>query len=134
MPLRSAIDDFVHVTLGAVSGTWRRFVTVAFLKRGRESYHHWGLERTHGKDSARDAMQSAHQEVFLDLLRTPIQEVDEQQMVDPDPEADSRKLLPEAIELAPSDPGGGSKAHLRWLLRCLSFLRQNESKSRHPGA
>lgn len=134
MPLRSAIDDFVHVTLGSMSGAWRRFVLIALLKRGREDYHHWGLERTHGRDSAREAMQSAHQDVFLELLRTPIAEVAEQDAAEMDPEVDPQRLLAEASALAPSDPKGGSKAHLRWILRCLSFLRQNQPKPRNPGA
>lgn len=134
MPLRSAIDDFVHVTLGAIPGAWRRFVLIALLKRGRKDYHHWGLERTHGRDAAREAMVSAHQDAFLELLRTPIAEVAEQDAGETDPEADPRRLLPETSALAPSDPKGGSKAHLRWILRCLSFLRQNQSKPRNPGA
>ena len=134
MPLRSAIDDFVHATLGAVSGAWRRFVLIALLKRGREDYHHWGLERTHGGESARKAMQSAHRDVFLELLRTPIAEVAVQDAGEMDPEVDPQQLLPEATQLAPSDPGGGSKAHLRWIVRCLSFLRQNQPKPRNPGA
>ncbi len=134
MPLRSAIDDFVHVTLGAVSGVWRRFVLIALLKRGRENYHHWGLERTHGTDSARESMQSAHQDVFLELLRTPIAEIAEQDAGEMDPEVDPQRLLTEASALAPSDPMGGSKAHLRWIIRCLSFLRQNQPKPRNPGA
>jgi len=101
MPLRSAVEDFVQVTLGAVSGVWQRFVVVASLKRSRPEYHHWGLERTHGKDAAQKAMQSAHQDVFLELLRTPISEVAQQSSEETDPEADPQRLLPEATALAP---------------------------------
>lgn len=126
MPLRSAVDDFVHVTVASVSGAWHRFVLVAQLKRGGEDYHHWGLERTHGKAPAQEAMRTAHKDVFIDLLRTPIPDLDGEISRESDPESDPRTLLPEAPALAPSDPGGGSKAHLRWLVRCLSYLRQNQ--------
>lgn len=74
MNLLSAAEDISIRTLGAVPGTLRRLAYLAELRDDNGVYRHWGLERTFGEE-AETALEEAHEESLIEVLRTPIPEL-----------------------------------------------------------
>lgn len=72
MTLKSALQDVKETTLAAVSGSLGKLAYLASLRRGQDSYQHWGLSLLHGAESSDRAMKTAHTEVVADVLRTPL--------------------------------------------------------------
>jgi hypothetical protein len=101
MKILSALEDFMLHTIAAVPGTWNRLRFTAGLRGRSGEYEHWGMTRTYGADAAQQAMRSAHQEVFLEVLRTPLSELFEELHGPGSEEIDaalSRALAPEGVD------------------------------------
>src|SRR3954469_11148666 len=76
---KSAFEDFLRLTLQAVSGYWQKMLYLTSLRReGKSSeYEHWGLARRYGKQASSDAVKAAHSDVFLGVLRSPLRTLEE---------------------------------------------------------
>lgn len=123
MRLRSAYEDFFQRTLGALPGWWRKLTYVAGLRNAKGEYSHWGLSRTHGDDQAGRAMEKAHREVFLQVLRTPLRDLEQElKSHEEEGQGDAAGLEQAPEKLAPADPGGGSARHLSSIVSALSAL------------
>jgi hypothetical protein len=72
MTLKSALQDVKETTLVAVSGLLGKLAYLASLRRGQDTYQHWGLSLMHGPESSERAMKTAHAEVVADVLRAPL--------------------------------------------------------------
>jgi hypothetical protein len=72
MTLKSALQDVKETTLAAVSGLLAKLAYLASLRRGQDSYQHWGMCLVHGAESSDRAMKTAHAEVVADVLRAPL--------------------------------------------------------------
>src|SRR3954447_12563030 len=125
--INSAADDFSRVTLGAIPGTLGKLLYVAGLRQTNGTYVHWGLTRTHGEQSADQAIGEAHSHLFLSLLRTPVRKVWEetgnlaeeqnsnvQEYVD--------RLMQKGDLLIPADLSGGGRHHFNSVLLALCCL------------
>lgn len=73
--LESPNEDFSKTTLGAISGTLGKLLYVSGLRQRNGEYFHWGMSRIYGEASANLAIGEAHTDLFLTMLRTPIQEL-----------------------------------------------------------
>ncbi len=139
MTLFSAFEDFVLRTLGALPATWSKLVYVAGLRAKEGGYKHWGMERTHGVEAARQALPHAHRELFLEVLRTPTavlledarrSAAEQQQPAD----AFVADLNVRRDQLVPRDPGGGSREHFSLVLGALSSLLRGRRPASRPDA
>ena len=72
MTLKSALQDVKETTLAAVSGLLGKLAYLASLRRGQESYQHWGMSLVHGTESSDRAMKTVHTEIVADVLRAPL--------------------------------------------------------------
>jgi hypothetical protein len=121
MKFLSASQDFER-SLGALAQLMQRLQYVSQL-REPEGYEHWGLIKCHGKAAAQTAMRSAHEKLFLELLRTPIRELA------------GEPLEESSIDLqAPENVAGGSKRHFRSIMMILRYLSQAARDQAHPAA
>ena len=75
MKISCAEEDFRVNTLGKMSGCLTKAEYVAGLLDESGSLAHWGMERTHGVESAQAAMKSAYDEQMQNLLRTSLREL-----------------------------------------------------------
>src|SRR5215472_9336822 len=75
MTLLSAYEDFVGRTLGAFRSAWEKLRYISSLREGSRRYRHWGMEKTYGDGDAEQAIQRAHTEVALSVLRRPIRQL-----------------------------------------------------------
>jgi hypothetical protein len=69
-----AYDDLWQRTLGKISGDLNRLIYLASTRdynSGR--YHHAGLETTFGYDAVKQALETAHQEIFWKLTRSSLE-------------------------------------------------------------
>ncbi len=127
MSLYSAADDFALKTLASVPGVLGKLKYVSSLRRLDGSYHHWGLERSFGERSAREAIESHHRELLLKILRMPVKDVLEDAIVSASaaemgvPEYVAVLRL-EADQLVPADVAGGSVRHFTSVLQALVSL------------
>ena len=73
---RKAYDDLWQRTLGKISGELNRLIYLASTRdynSGR--YHHAGLEATFGYEAVRQALETAHQEIFWKLTRSSLEQL-----------------------------------------------------------
>jgi hypothetical protein len=132
-----ATEDFVLRTLSAVDGRWSKLQYVVSLRDQDGTYRHWGLARLYGEEQAGRTLESAHQQLFLEVLRTPLRELwaDVRQTARGRgaPESEFvRELEAAGRALVPRDYAGGSLRHFNSVLAALSGLaRQGPT---HPGA
>ena len=139
MTLFSAFEDFVLRTLGALPATWSKLVYVAGLRKPDGSYAHWGLERTHGRESVRCALLQAHRELFLEVLRTPLARLLEdarRSAAEQESATDAylKTISTRSAELLPEDRGGGSDEHFSLVLDALSSLVRDRPCANRPHA
>lgn len=139
MSLFSAFEDFVHYTFAALPGLWGKLIYLAGLRRSDGEYDHWGMRRLHGDKAMQRAVGRAHQTVFLDILRTPLRELqDDAARSAVDAEVDEanylRKLEEGKEAMLPKYPGGGSSRHFNSVLRALSMLAHSRKDPTPPDA
>jgi hypothetical protein len=125
--LYSPLEDFVQRTLVCYPSTWQRLEYIASLRGEDSRYEHWGLSRRFGDEAAQNAMQHAHRDLMLRLLRTPLQTL----MEEASGAAEQQNLpfgtyvqhLQDKVEqLLPVHLGGGSVRHFSSVLVALSAL------------
>lgn len=124
--LLSAKDDFLQRTLLHVPGIWAKLSYVSEL-RENDRYVHWGLTRICGEEATQRALQNVHRMLFLQVLRTPLQELAEDlacsaagKQVEHTEFIES--LVRNSLSLVPPNIGGGSVAHFNSIIAALSLL------------
>jgi len=125
--LNSAADDFSHTTLAAVSGTLGKLQYLAGLRQVNGDYFHWGLARRHGEAGASVAIAQAHTDLFLHVLRTPLQVLwDEAQGLAQDQCTERTEYMSRLMEkgdlLVPAQLEGGARRHFNSVLLALCSL------------
>lgn len=120
MTLLAAFDDFLG-TLAAVPGQFSKLRYMSRLRNTVRSYQHWGMTRIHGERDAQAAIEEAHQQVFVRLLRTPLRQIVEQSRTTRD-FAFLRDAEKDWESLLPNDLGGGSRRHFIALLKTVAAL------------
>jgi hypothetical protein len=126
----SPFEDFRQRTLAAMNGLWDRFFYVADLRSSNGQYEHWGHGRVHGEASSRAALGMAHSELYLQLLRTPLQELMndwQQENVDRLPRKYSKLMVPEALQ-------GGSPRHFSSIVLAVRLLNAERQASTRSSA
>jgi len=123
----SAAEDFSGKTLAAVPGTLGKLRYVAGLRQDSGVYSHWGMSRSHGDAAANQAIAGAHADIFVEILRTPLNELaGELERLAGEHETNSRELvaalLAEGELLVPQSLKGGSRRHFNSVLLALSAL------------
>jgi len=136
---KSAFEDFLRLTLQAVSGYWQKMLYLTSLRReGKSSeYEHWGLARRYGKQASSDAVKAAHSDVFLGVLRSPLRtlEEDAKQAATPlnVPAADYvEDLWKQRDTLLPDELHGGTQRHFDLVLRTLRALLRSQADEPPP--
>jgi hypothetical protein len=127
MTIFSAKDDFWYRSLAAFQGPVSRLEYLAGLRQDSGVYSHWGLVRSHGAAAANQAIASAHSQIFLEILRTPLGLLSEElNHLASEQGTDVRQLLKTLASqgemLVPQGLNGGSKRHFNSILKALSAL------------
>jgi len=76
MTIKSALEDLKGTTLEAVSGLLGKLGYLASLRRGRRRHQHWGMEIVHGAEASERAFKRAHDEVVMQVLRSPLKSLE----------------------------------------------------------
>ncbi len=124
MTLVSAYEDFRTRTLGALPGLWARLRYLAGLRTPDGAYRHWGMSRTYGPEAAQKAAAAAHSEIFLQFLRTPLQQLAREF-------SDATTSSGEPLDwklFVPGDLGGGSEKHFNSIVSALLTLPRSRRK------
>jgi hypothetical protein len=133
MTLTSAKNDFVR-TLNAVPGLLGKLCYVASLRNEEGSYQHWGLVRTHGPEQAEDSMTTAHQIIFREALRSPLNrlcsEIENAEVGDARREL-LRELQTASATAVPASAGKASRLHFSALVAAVSALVESQRQSTH---
>lgn len=140
MQIKTALGDFVRTTLASVPGYWQKLLYLAELRRGSaddREYDHWGMKRRYGASASVSAMGSAHTEVFLSILRTPVKTLLADLRASAQQQQRSEKEYLETMReqgatLLPADQGGGSAPHFDLTVGALQSLIQAEKAEDHP--
>lgn len=134
MRLTSALDDFVTRTLAAIPGTMRRLEYCSEHRDEQGQYQHWGLAKVYGELPAQAAMATAHQQLFLETLRTPLATLLKETARAGLNSNHLADLRARPDQLHPAELGGGSAAHFRTVLDALDALAQAAQAGNHPDA
>ena len=111
--LISALEDLKLRTLARLPGAVGRFLYVAGLHSG-DGYEHWGLQRSYGEAAACQALASAHSEVLVELLRTPLRELSH--------ESDESMAGDLGGAVVPPGTGKAAEAHFNSVAAALAAL------------
>mgnify|MGYP006266635791 CR=1 FL=1 len=138
MTLKSALQDVKETTLAAVAGLLGKLGYLASLRRAQGRYTHWGMETVHGPESSERALKTAHDEVVMGILRTPLASLEQ------DLEESSRGagvkaqdyvrgLRSQFEDLVPQvSPDSPTASHLNSVLVALSCLEKNRERATRP--
>ncbi len=137
MLLLSAVDDFVTRSLAAVPGKLGKLIYLSSLRKSGD-YFHWGLIRSHGTLSATKAMAETHTSVWLEVLRTPLPQLNSEMqtwMENGKVNERKKKSLADIRGLMPENQAGGTQRHFSSILLGLSQLSKAQAKKHgHPNA
>jgi hypothetical protein len=133
MTLKSALHDVKETTLAAVSGLLGKLGYLASLRQARGRYEHWGMEAVHGAESSERALKTAHDEVVTEVLRTPLESLEQDleessQGVGVDPPAYVEELRSRVQDLL-SGEDSPAATHLNSVLVALSSLEKNRERA-----
>ena len=136
MELLESLDNFIKRTLAIVPGLWHKLAYLGGLRKDSGEYDHWGLSKRYGAEATKAALGSAHEQVFLDVLRKPVrqllQEVGENAQEKELPAAEYvEELWISRKPMTPQDLGGGSRRHFEVTLKTLRSLVKRKPR---PGA
>jgi len=130
MTLLCALDDFVLRTLAFVSGNWAKLRYISGLRAQQGGHYiHWGLARKYGENAAQKAIEEAHRNVLIDLLRTPVRELigDAQSSaagVDQPLAQYLQEVSRDSADLLPKRVGGAAASHFTAVVQALARLTQ----------
>jgi hypothetical protein len=139
---RAAYDDLCQRTLTKVPGDLNRLIYLASMRdynSGR--YHHAGLEGQFSEEAAREALETAHRELFWKLTTCPLEELVRQlesyvQMSHEPPEEllrTWRTLRPYHVAIPLDVEPGAARLFVSNLKLALEVLQQRLAKnSSHP--
>ena len=137
MELLASLDNFIKRTLAAVPGLWHKLAYLGGLRKDSGEYDHWGLSKRYGAEATKTALGSAHEQVFLDVLRKPVagllEEVKENAEEKELPEKEYVEELWLSREpMTPSELGGGSNRHFEVTLETLRSLVKRPRRDAPP--
>ena len=141
MALKTVTEDLETTTLGSVAGMLAKLEYLGELLQKDGSYSHWGLERTHGRISAQQALADAHRTILSRVLRTPLRELlrEIEKFSEPrglTPGVYLEQLRQNSAHLLPPVRSTSSSRHLDSALHALSSLAQahpHASQNPPPG-
>jgi hypothetical protein len=127
MTLYSPLEDFMHRTLSSIPGPWLKLQYIASLRSEGNQYEHWGLARVFGNEATQHAVEHAHRDVVLNLLRTPLAALMEEARKAAERERQPLNVYVQGLyaqgeQLLPAKLGGGSAKHFSSVLLALSSL------------
>jgi hypothetical protein len=135
MELLESLDNFIRRTLAVVPGLWHKLAYLGGLRKDTGDYDHWGLSKRYGNEATKSALSSAHEQVFLDVLRKPVATLLEEAT-----ENAAEKEIPatEYVEelwisrkpMIPDDLAGGSDRHFEVTLKTLQSLTKEKNARR----
>ena len=74
--VRKAYDDLERRTLSGMPGDFARLIYLASTRDYNSGmYHHEGLATRYGMEAAREALQTAHREIFRGLVSLPLEQL-----------------------------------------------------------
>ena len=131
-------QDFVERTLEALPTELARLRYLAGLRDGSR-YSHWGLARVYGDDVAHRTIADAHQQVWLGLLRMPLEQLLQDltraaEVAELSPGAIVEELLQDPARLLPLEDGGGSPRHFDSIMTAISALLRARTRASQPAA
>ncbi len=127
----NATDDFKKRTLSALPTLLEKLAYICSLQTDSGDYTHWGMNRTFGRESACQAIQSAHSEMACALISVPIQSIYDQFLVAAEKPENSQLLNPESFVLkSPSNDDELLSAHLRLIQNSVASLALQEESVR----
>lgn len=138
MELLESLDNFIKRTLAVVPGLWHKLAYLAGLRKQDGEYEHWGLSKRYGNEATRSALRSAHQQVFLEVLRKPVGSLlkkvnEDAQEKELPAEEYVEELWISRKPMTPDDLGGGSYRHFEVTLKTLqSLLRRKAARPNGP--
>ena len=134
MNFLSPEDDFKLRTLDSIRGRLAKLAYIVQLRHG-DRYEHWGMVRTHGEGATQKAIATAHTEVFLDVLRAPLDELSrEARSISATAESEQQDALATLHErmrsAAPADTDGATALHLSFVLESLWLAERSRASIR----
>jgi hypothetical protein len=137
MRIKTALEDFVKTTLAAVPGYWQKLLYLGGLRQTTAEYDHWGLKRRYGKAASLTAMEKAHTNVFLEILRAPLATLLADLRTSARQQERSEKeylemLNQQRASIVPANDGGGSASHFEVTVLALESLTQAEAEADRP--
>jgi hypothetical protein len=133
----STFEDLMKRTLNAVQGMWRKLDYLAELRKGDGEYEHWGLSRVHGEVEAGRILAETHSSLYMQLLRTPIEELAADLEFDDDDESAAVLVQRIAIrrkQMIPSFAPGAAPRHFNSVVLAVSLLCSEQRAANHPVA
>jgi len=117
----SPYEDFKLRSLSALRGLWSKLLYVAKLRSSEGKYEHWGHTRMHGEERSQEALAQIHSELYVELLRTPLQELIPEDVAGLEQIASEISVAGD--KLVPADEKGGSARHLNSIALAVHLLR-----------
>ena len=139
MRLKSASEDFVAYTLGAVPGLLGRLSYVGRLHDGNATgngrYEHWGLAKVYGEDAAQGAIRASHRALLSNVLKKPLAVL----LKDVPASCSNwhvteKEFLASLAHCPPKPLSPAALAHLRSVLSALSALVESRDGANLRGA
>ena len=129
----SAREDFLSRTISVLRGVWSKLNYIRELRRPDGTYEHWGLDKTHGELETNKAIAHVHSDLYLQLLRTPLQELLAQlELSAKDSDCSPRQLAWQLYQyqrkITPKELRGGPPEHLRSVLITTDLLTRCSEK------
>lgn len=133
MANRSASDDFKQITLRALPHLWEKLEFLASMRSELGTYQHWGLSQIYGQDEAETAISAAHDELFLQALSTPIQDLWADALRSELSDGNAFSTHVEQLQLneqiIPRNVDGGACEHLDFILHVLCLLARSHQQT-----
>lgn len=138
MTLYSPLEDFTQRTLAGVPGLWPKLAYMASLRAEQEEeegYQHWGMKRVFGEEAAQRAIEQAHRNIVLQVLRTPLAVLMEEARRAAEREGCPVNVYVQELNsqgelLLPKKLGGGSMKHFNSVLLALLCLAASPPRSK----
>jgi hypothetical protein len=126
--LLAVAENFKKYTLEALPTLLEKIAYISSLQNENGSYTHWGLSRIFGEQKAQKAIQSAHSQLVLDALRSPIRSLCRQYEIALEETKHPDLLNPESLELkAPATGDELLSAHLRLVEESLAVVADRKA-------
>jgi len=118
-----AKDDFKRRTLSNLPTLLEKLAYICSLQTEVGNYKHWGMSRVFGRESASQAIQSAHGEVAGTLVSVPLKDIYEQFLEAVERPESSELVNPESLALkSPTNDDELLSAHLRLIQNSIASL------------